>query len=58
MSFKVGDKFTSKKPHACGSKEWEIVRVGADYKIKCLSCNRVVLVDYNKLAKLIRKKEV
>ena len=47
-----------KKPHPCGTKEWEIVRVGADIKIKCLKCNRMIMiprVEFNKnLKKLIK----
>ena len=35
MTYNVGDKIISKKSHACGSNEWQIVRTGADIKIKC-----------------------
>ena len=34
-----------RKPHACGSREWMITRTGADVKIKCLGCGRVVMLD-------------
>ena len=33
--FEVGDVIRMKKPHPCGSSEWEILRVGADFRLKC-----------------------
>ena len=33
--FHVGDVVSMKKPHPCGSKEWEITRTGMDFGIKC-----------------------
>ena len=44
-SFALGDVVAMKKPHACGANEWTIVRVGADVKIKCASCGRIVMLD-------------
>lgn len=47
-----------KKPHPCGANEWEIVRVGADIKIKCLKCNRMIMiprVEFNKKLKKVIK---
>lgn len=41
----VGRRVVMRKPHACGSNEWEITRTGADVKIKCLGCGRVVMLD-------------
>ena len=34
--FDVGDIIKMKKPHPCGSQEWEILRVGADFRLKCM----------------------
>lgn len=56
MSVNVGDKVITKKPHPCGSCEWEVVRTGADIKIKCLKCGRIVMLtpcDFNKRLKKI-----
>lgn len=39
--FTVGDRVIMRKPHACGSSEWEITRTGADVKIKCSGCGRI-----------------
>lgn len=53
--YQLNQIITSKKPHACGGKEWTIVRVGADYKIKCGTCGRELLVPLCKLEKIIKK---
>jgi hypothetical protein len=47
-----------KKGHPCGANEWEIVRLGADLKLKCVSCGRLVMmsrVDFNKKVKKVIK---
>ncbi len=55
--YKLGSKVIMKKPHPCGTNEWEIVRIGADIKIKCISCGRTVMlprIEFNrKLKKVI-----
>ncbi|MBR1539941.1 MAG: DUF951 domain-containing protein [Clostridia bacterium] len=38
MEYKIGDIVKTKKSHPCGSCEWEIVRVGLDFKLKCQGC--------------------
>lgn len=43
--FALGDSVSMRKPHACGSREWEIIRTGADVKLRCLGCGRVVMLD-------------
>jgi hypothetical protein len=59
-SFAPGDTVRMKKPHACGTDLWEITRTGADVKIRCLGCGRVVMLDrlaFLKAAKKIIEKE-
>ncbi len=51
--FNVGDTVTTRKPHACGGNSWTVVRVGADYKIKCNKCGRVVMLDSQKFHKAV-----
>ena len=54
--YELGTKVIMKKQHPCGGTEWEIVRVGADIKIKCLNCGRTVLlpsIDFNKKIKKV-----
>lgn len=42
--FDVGDIITMKKPHPCGSKEWEVLRVGADFRLKCMGCGHQIMI--------------
>jgi hypothetical protein len=44
MELKLGDRVRLKKKHPCGSYEWEVVRLGADIGLKCLKCQRRVLL--------------
>ena len=41
--FHVGDIIRMKKPHPCGSSEWEVLRTGADFRLRCLGCGREVM---------------
>lgn len=43
--------------HPCGSKLWEITRIGVDFKLKCLGCGRVITVERQKALKMITKNE-
>ena len=45
VDIKLGDIVRLRKPHPCGSYEWEVVRVGADIGLKCLKCQRRVLLE-------------
>lgn len=54
--YKLNSIVTMKKQHPCGFNEWEIVKVGADIKLKCCECNRYILmsrIDFNKKLKKI-----
>ena len=55
--YELGSKVIMKKAHPCGTNEWEIIRLGADIKIKCIACGRTVMIpriDFNrKLKKVI-----
>lgn len=56
--YNLNDKVIMKKGHPCGFNEWEIVRMGADIKIKCLNCGRVVMlprIEFNKKLKKVIK---
>ncbi len=55
-NYQLGTKVIMKKQHPCGTNEWEIVRLGADIKIKCLHCGRTILlprIEFNKKLKKI-----
>ena len=45
MNFEVGDIVKMKKPHPCGRREWEILRVGADFRLRCLGCDHQIMVE-------------
>ncbi len=54
--YTIGTIVEMKKGHPCGANEWEIVRLGADIKIKCTNCGRVVMIpriEFNKKMKKI-----
>ena len=53
--YNVGTKVTMKKNHPCGANNWEIVRLGADIKIKCLKCGHVVMIPRVEFNKKIKK---
>ena len=53
-NYKIGSIVVMKKQHPCGSNEWEIIRVGADIKIKCINCGRSIMlprIEFNKKLK-------
>lgn len=50
----IGDKFVSKKPHPCGGNEWEVIGIGADFKLKCMKCGRILIVAHDKAYKMIK----
>ena len=57
MDIQVNDILTMKKAHPCGSKEWLVLRVGADFRLRCLGCGREVMGSRQKYEKQIKKLE-
>lgn len=57
MEYNVGDIVRTKKVHPCGSKLWEITRVGVDFKLKCTKCEHVISMPREKAKKAITKIE-
>lgn len=55
VNFQIGDLVEMKKPHPCGNKVWEILRVGMDFRIKCINCERSVLLSREKFEKGFKK---
>ena len=47
----------SKKPLACGGHVWTVLRVGADYKLKCDVCGRIVFIPRDKMDKVVKSYE-
>ena len=58
--FEIGDIVKLKKKHPCGSFEWEILRVGADFRLKCMGCGHQIMIArkiVEKNTKDLKKKE-
>ena len=55
MDIQVNDVLTMKKAHPCGSKEWLVLRVGADFRLRCLGCGHEVLLPRARAEKGIRQ---
>ena len=50
--YAVGDIVRMKKPHPCGSSEWEILRAGMDFRLRCLGCGHMVLLPRHKFERM------
>ncbi len=57
MKIDVGDMIYTKKPHPCGSNQFEIMRIGMDFRMKCTGCGKEVWITRVKLEKRIKKIE-
>ncbi len=55
MEYNSNDIVQMKKPHACGTNRWMIIRMGADIKIKCVECSRIVMLQRAKFEKGLKK---
>ena len=58
MEYKLGSIVVMKKEHPCKTNRFEVVRVDADIKIKCINCGRVVMMSRVEFNKKIKKVEV
>lgn len=55
MDIRVGDRLKLKKQHPCGSKEWEVLRIGADFRLKCTGCGHQIMIARRQAEKNIRE---
>ena len=55
MDFSVGDIVITKKNHPCGGNEWEVLRIGADFRIKCKKCGHILMLSRTKFEKSVKK---
>jgi len=55
MIYKLDDILVTKKPHVCGSKEWKVIRFGADIKLECVGCKRVIMIQKSELDKRVKE---
>ncbi len=51
MEFQVGQIIKMKKPHPCGGNEWEILRTGMDFRLKCRKCDHMIMVSRKNVEK-------
>ena len=54
MDVRLGDILTMKKQHPCGERRWEVLRIGADFRMRCLGCGREVMAPRSKIERHIR----
>ena len=54
MDIRVGDILTMKKEHPCGSRQWLVLRIGMDFKLRCTGCGHEVMGPRSKFEKNIR----
>ncbi len=54
VDISMGDVVRMRKPHPCGGYEWQVVRLGADIGIKCLTCGRRVLLPRSEFEKRLK----
>ncbi len=55
MDIRINDRLTLKNQHPCGSFEWQVLRIGMDFKIRCLGCGHEVMLPRSKVEKKIKK---
>jgi hypothetical protein len=54
MEIEVNDVVRLRKKHPCGGDEWQVVKLGVDIRIKCLKCQRLVLLERGTLERRIK----
>jgi len=55
VKYNVGDVVKMRKQHPCGGDEWEVMRTGVDFRIRCITCGRVVMLPRPKFEKSVKK---
>lgn len=55
MDIEIGDILEMKKEHPCGSRRWEVLRVGMDFRLRCEGCGREVMLPRKKAEKALKK---
>lgn len=55
MDIQVGDVLELKKQHPCGSRTWQVLRVGMDFKLKCLGCGHELMLPRSRAEKAVKK---
>ncbi len=54
-NFKLNDIVQMKKKHPCGEDKFQVIRVGADVKVKCVGCGRIIMLTRLEFKKRMKK---
>ena len=55
MDIHVGDVLELKKPHPCGSRQWLVLRVGMDFRLRCAGCGHELMIPRSKAEKAVKE---
>ena len=55
MDIQVGNIVKLKKQHPCGSHDWEVLRIGADFRLKCMGCAHQIMIPRKTLEKSVKE---
>ena len=55
MDIRVGDELLMRKQHPCGGKTFAVLRIGADFRLRCTTCGREIMIERIKAEKNIKK---
>ncbi|WP_297195974.1 DUF951 domain-containing protein [uncultured Flavonifractor sp.] len=55
MDIRVDDVLELKKEHPCGSRRWQVLRVGMDFRLRCMGCGHELMIPRSKVEKSIKK---
>ncbi|MBR3483695.1 MAG: DUF951 domain-containing protein [Lachnospiraceae bacterium] len=55
MDIHIGDKLKMKKAHPCGAFEWEVLRVGIDFRLKCTGCGHMIMIPRKQAEKNVKQ---
>ena len=55
MDVHIGDRLKMKKKHPCGSMEWDVLRVGMDFRLKCCGCGHMIMIPRKQAEKNIKQ---
>jgi hypothetical protein len=54
IEFRMDDVLRLRKPHPCGGYDWQVVRLGADLRLKCLTCGRLVMLERREVERRLK----
>ena len=55
--YKLDEIIETKKPHVCKSNKWKVIRIGADIKLECVGCGRIIMIPKRELDKKVKMKK-